>query len=29
MDMYHGSPTTIINKPSIDYKNIHNDFIDV
>ena len=26
MDMYHGSPTTIINKPSIDYKNIHNDF---
>ncbi len=25
MDMYHGSPT-IINKPSIDYKNIHNDF---
>lgn len=25
MDIYHGSPT-IINKPSIDYKNIHNDF---
>ena len=25
MDMYHGSPT-MINKPSIDYKNIHNDF---